>query len=94
MFACTVCGLHFDHNIQNFNSLACGRCNLNINLVISKLILVLYILSNSRSLPSGECHKTPLMSGQHYFKQWPGTIRQQAINGTKVDQVYDAIWCH
>ena len=36
--------------------------------------------------PSMECHGTPLMIHQHWFGQWLGAARQQAITWTNADQ--------
>ena len=36
-------------------------------------------------LPSDECHKTVLMISQHWFRQWLGAVRQQAITWANVD---------
>ena len=36
-------------------------------------------------LLSGECHRTPLMTSQHWFMKWLGAIRQQAIFWANVD---------
>ena len=32
-----------------------------------------------------ECHKTSLMISQHWFRQWLGAVRQQAITWANVD---------
>ena len=37
--------------------------------------------------PSGECHNTSLMISQHWFRQWLGAVRQQAITWTRVDKI-------
>ena len=36
-------------------------------------------------LPSDECHWTLLMISQHWFRQWLGAVRQQALTWTNVD---------
>ena len=36
-------------------------------------------------LPSDECHWTFLMISQHWFRQWFGAVRQQAITWANVD---------
>ena len=36
-------------------------------------------------LPSGDHHWTLLMISQHWFKEWLGAVRQQAITWTNVD---------
>ena len=33
-----------------------------------------------------ECHRTLLMVNQHWFRQWLGAVRQQAITRANVDQ--------
>ena len=34
---------------------------------------------------SSECHKTPLMTSQHWFRYWLRAVRQQAITRSNVD---------
>ena len=36
-------------------------------------------------LPLGDCQWTSLMISQHWFRQWLGALRQQAITWTNVD---------
>ena len=36
-------------------------------------------------ITSDECHRTLLMMSQHWFRQWPGADRQQAITWANVD---------
>ena len=36
-------------------------------------------------LPSDECHKALLMISQHWFREWLGAVRQQAITWANVD---------
>ena len=37
-------------------------------------------------MSSDECHMTLLLISQHWFRQWLGAVRQQAITWTSVDQ--------
>ena len=34
---------------------------------------------------SGECHSTPLMISQHWFRWWLGAIKQQSVTWANVD---------
>ena len=45
-------------------------------------------------LLSRECHRTSLMRSQHWFREWLGAIRHQAITWTNVDPNLCPIWCH
>ena len=37
------------------------------------------------NLPVDECHSTLLMISQHWFSEWLGAVRQQAIAWADVD---------
>ena len=54
-----------------------GDFKYNYRQVIFKLTLV--------KLSSDECHWTLLMIIQHWFRQWLGAVRQQAITWANVD---------
>ena len=41
-------------------------------------------------LSSGECHRTPPMISQHWFRKWLAAVKQQDIR-FNIDQV---LWCH
>ena len=43
---------------------------------------------------SGECHRTPLMFSQNWFRQWLGATRQHAITWVNVDPglLYVTMW--
>ena len=43
------------------------------------------VVISQAKLPSGEHHGTLVMISQHWFRQWLGTIRHQAITSTSVD---------
>ena len=61
--------------------------SLSVEHVILQHILMIEIQLFSLRLPSGECHKTSLTIIQHWFKEWLGAVRQQAIAWTNVDHV-------
>ena len=72
----------FTKKWQYFNSLAPEKCGCNIRSIIFKSILgIEHLLWNW----SAECHRTPLVRSQQWFRQWLGAIWQQAITWTNVD---------
>ena len=62
--------------------------DLNVILKISFSILLYWLVSSNllMIMSSDECHRTLLMISQHWFRQWLGAVRQQAITWTSVDQ--------
>ena len=77
----------WEHN-WDINSLVPGRFWWNFRLVIFKFILVIDgwgISSILVKLPSWECQWTLLMISQHWFGQWLGAVRQQAITWANFD---------
>ena len=70
------------------NSLASGRSEGDSKKVIYNLVLLTgtfrYFHDND------ECHRTLLMISQHWFREWLGAVRQQAITWASVDSVL----CH
>ena len=61
------------------NSLAPRRCSGNAKCVIHKHTLVKSSLD--------ECQRISLNISQHWFRQWLGAVRHQAITWSNVDQV-------
>ena len=37
------------------------------------------------TLLTGKCHRTPLMTSQHWFGYWLGAVRQQSITWANID---------
>ena len=64
-----------------FNSLGPGRCEL----VIFNLISRLDILSISSEIDLGRIPQDHRIISQHYFGQWLGDVRQQAVHFPNVD---------
>ena len=54
---------------QWVNSSAPGRCDCDLKLVVFKLLSRIAILKISSELHSGECYKSSLMIGQHWFER-------------------------
>ena len=63
-----------------------------LKLVVFKLISRSVFGAFPVKLPSGECHKTSLWIGQHWFREWLGAIRQQSITWTNPD--LQVLWQH
>ena len=83
-----VCVVGLVQKRQNsINSLAFGRyCSTVIlKVLFSNLYFRIIPWAFTVKLLSGECHRTSLMKSQHWFSQWLGAPRQQAITWTKVD---------
>ena len=75
------------------NYFTSSTCVCNLKLLIFKLISSIDILSISceialRWMPE-DC--TALMTSHRWFRFWLGTVRQQAITSTNIDQV---LWRH
>ena len=67
--------------------------DLNVILKILPPILLYWLVSSNLLMImwSDGCHRTLLMISQHWFRQWLGVVRQQAITWTRVDQ---DLQCH
>ena len=57
-----------------FNSSVLRRCGSNFRSVISEPMLSFWV--PLAKLLSGECHRTPLMTSQHWFRELLGVVRQ------------------
>ena len=69
-----------------FYSLAPGRSRFNLILkVLSSILFYWLVSSDLMIMPSDECHGTYLKISQHWFRQWLGAVRQQAITWANVD---------
>ena len=66
------------------NSLAPRKFEWNFRYLILQMISVICWLSLVQ-LPWYECHWTSLMISQHWFRQWLGVVRKQAITWANVD---------
>ena len=74
-----------------FNSWAPGRCSDNFKDVIFKFILQIDIMIMCifceiavECMPQGFRLMTSIMISQHWFREWLGAVRQQAITWTNV----------
>ena len=65
-----------------------GICFLAAPLYISNSFYELISWLVLAKLVSGECHRTQQMASQHWFREWLGDIRQQAITWANVDRVW------
>ena len=73
-------------HVSTLNSFAPGRSEYDSKNVISTLVLLVFIFRFFfMIMPSGECHITLLTMSQHWFRWWPGAVRQQAITWANVD---------
>ena len=63
-----------------------GDLNVILKLQFSILLYWLVFANLLMIMSSDECYRTLLMISQHWFRQWLGAIRQQAITWTSVDQ--------
>ena len=61
------------------------RYSINPTFSTFKLISRVDILSSSCETTLGKCHRTSLMINQHWYRQWLGTVWQQAIIWTNND---------
>ena len=66
-----------------------------------KVILQVYFTKTFHKLKSSslpvklvrdECHRTPMMISQHWFRWWLGAVRQQTIIWANLTQIYVTIW--
>ena len=68
------------------NSLAPGRCDPASKRAVSEHMLQINFMSTFYEIArSCECHRICLMVSQHWFRQWLGAIRQQAITWPNVE---------
>ena len=58
----------------------CNGRNFSFSKISVKLMGELFFVK----FPSDECHWLSLMISQHWFRQWFGAIRQQAITCTNI----------
>ena len=65
-------------NELTFNSWSLVIVAVHLNVLFSSLLHRMIIWALSVKVPSDECHRTPLMINQHWFRQLLGAIRQQA----------------
>ena len=82
----SVFPLHCYHDCQ-INSLAPGRPRCHFKLQFSISFYWLVSSHRLRIMPWDGCHGTSSMISQHWFKQWLGAVRQQAITWANVDLV-------
>ena len=73
------------NGLAYINLLAPGRCGCNLELVFFKLISRKDVFSISCEIALGECLETSLMISQHWFRNWLGAIKQQAITWANSD---------
>ena len=80
-------GLGFGGNNEFFYSTHCSLGDLDAILKMQFSTLLHWLVSADHFviMPAGECHGTLLMICQHWFRKWPGAIRQQAITRVSVD---------
>ena len=83
---------------SHFNSLAPGRCGSNFKWILFKLIIKIItlviiqniIMDTHSDIAPGNWQRTFLMRSQHWFRQWLGAVRHQAITWVNVDHLL----CH
>ena len=73
------------------NSLFPGRSEDSIQNDASNLVYWLVFSDLTMAIPSDECNMTVFTLIQHWFRQWYGAIRQQAITWSNVDS---DLWRH
>ena len=67
------------------NSLASGRCFRCIKRLFSNSLYRIVACALAVKLLPSECQNISLMICQHWFREWLGAIRQQAIAWANVD---------
>ena len=68
-----------------FNSSVPRKCSSNFKSALSKHILQIKFMGTSCEIDIKWMPQTPLMTSQHWFRQWLGAVRQQASAWANVD---------